>query len=134
MKEKLPKIGKKSVKSKFEYNSYLKVKGLLPKGATVGYEEEKIPYYIQKEYTPDLLVEFKDGRKIYIEYKGYFSFTDRQKMVAVKDSNPDLDIRLVFQRDDEKCLGKRSKTKPSEWAVKYEFEFAIGEAPSSWFS
>lgn len=106
---------------------------MLPRGATAGYESEKLQYFVPGTYTPDFIIEFKDGRKMYIETKGYFKYTDRKKMEAVREANPDLDIRLLFMRDSPSCLGKGSKTRPSEWCEKYNFKYSIGELPVEWF-
>lgn len=133
-KEKKPslKIGKRVVKSDFEYNSYIAIKANLPKRAEIEYETEKLDYIITRQYIPDLIITFKDGRKIYIECKGYFPYSDREKMIAVKQTNPSLDIRLLFYGDSPSKLGKGSKTKPSEWAQKHGFLYAIGEIPADW--
>lgn len=74
----------------------------------------------------------KDGSKIYVESKGYFPYPERAKMVAVKEQHPDLDIRFVFYADSPGKLGKGSKVKPSEWAVKYGFPFTIRDIPADW--
>jgi predicted nuclease of restriction endonuclease-like RecB superfamily len=61
-------------------------------GIEYGYEPEKLNYVIEAQYIPD----FKVG-DVYLETKGFFKPSDRRKMLAVKKSNPDKDIRLVFQ-------------------------------------
>lgn len=126
------KIGKRVVKSDFEWNTYHTLKAHKPKGSEVDYETEKLVYVLEKEYIPDFIITFKDGRKLYIECKGYFKYPDREKMVAVKKANPDLDIRMVFYRDNPGQLGRGSKMKPSEWATKHGFPYAISEIPKDW--
>lgn len=126
------KIGKRVVHSQFEWNSYHTLKAHLPKGATLEYETEKLTYVITKEYTPDFIITFDDETKIYVECKGYFKYPDREKMIAVKELNPDLDIRLVFQRNSPSSMGKGVKMRPSEWADKYGFPWAVGEIPKEW--
>lgn len=49
-------------------------------------------------------------------------------MRLVKEQNPELDIRLVFQNDGK--VGKRMRY--SDWADKYGFPFAIGRVPKDW--
>lgn len=132
-KKKYPKIGKRTVHSDFEYKSYLTMKAHLPKGADIEYETEKLSYSIPSNYVPDFIITFKDGTKIYIECKGYFKYSDREKMLAVKRDHPDLDIRFLFYGDSPSKLGKGSKTKPSEWADKHGFPWAVGEIPKEWF-
>lgn len=127
------KLNGRVVHSDFEFYTYNTLKPLLPKKAAIAYESEQLPYVIEYLYRPDFVIEFHDGSKMYIETKGYFSYSDRQKMLAVRDKNPDLDIRIIFQRNSPSCLGKGSKTRPSEWAEKNGFKFAIGEVPKDWF-
>ena len=57
------------------------------------YESTKVPYILQCNYTPDFLL----PNGIYLEVKGRLTVEDRRKMLAVKKSNPELDIRFVFQ-------------------------------------
>ena len=91
------------------------------------YEEDKLPYVIEHNYIPD----FRVG-DIYIECKGWFKSTDRRKMLAVKKSHPDLDIRFVFQSPYNK-LSKRSKTTYAMWADKHGFPWCASYAiPISW--
>jgi hypothetical protein len=129
----LPKIGKRKVKSEYEFTIYKQALSFLPKGWAVEYETETIPYIEEKEYRPDFPVTKKDGTKFYIESKGFFPYPDRAKMVAVKAGNPNVDIRFVFYRDNPSQLGRGSKSRPSDWALKNGFKFAIGSVPEEWF-
>lgn len=106
---------------------------LSPK-ASLSYESESLEYKITNNYKPDFIITLPKGKKFYIECKGYFKYTDRVKMQAVKESNPSLDIRLLFMRDSPSCLGKGSKTRPSEWAEANGFRWAVGEIPKEWFN
>ena len=125
-----PKYKKKS-KRKGEFKSELehlvskKLRRHKPK-----YEAEKLKYFIPKNYIPDFIVETPSGNKIHIEVKGWFRSEDQQKMRAVKTCNPELDIRMYFPNNN-KVQG--SKMTNSEWCVKYEFPYAIGNFPRSWF-
>ena len=138
-KKKLPKIGKRVVKSEFELEVYNQLKELLPKGATIEYEADKIPYTISHTYTPDFTITLKGGRKIYIEAKGagrQFDGTVRQKMVAVRDQNPDKDIRIIFYRDAKIGPTRKDNTflKQSDWGTKNKFIFSIREFIKEWFN
>lgn len=113
---------------------YKELLGVVPRGATVEYELEKLEYTETKQYTPDFIITTRDGRKIYVESKGFFPYPDRAKMLAVKEQHPELDIRFVFYQDSASKLGRGSKTRPSDWANKYGFPFAIGSVPNDWFS
>ena len=91
------------------------------------YENHKIPYLIEAKYIPD----FKVG-DIYLETKGYFPADQRKKMKAVKATNPDLDIRLVFQAPYNK-ISKHSKTTYAKWAEKNGFPWCAYYAiPVDW--
>jgi hypothetical protein len=131
----LPKIGRKIARSQFEFNIYKLIKGLLPRGADLGYETEKLTYTLTKDYVPDFIVTKKDGSKIYIEAKGLgraFDYDARSKMVAVKQAHPDLDIRIVFMAD--RPFSKGGKMRPSDWARKNGYVCSINEIPEEWFN
>lgn len=129
----LPKIGKRKVKSEYEFTIYKELLNAVPRGATVEYETETLEYIETKDYRPDFIITKRDGSKIYVETKGFFPYPDRAKMVAVKTSHPTLDIRILFYRDNPSQLGRGSKSRPSDWALKNGFQFAIGEVPKDWF-
>lgn len=97
------------------------------------YEKEKISYVkpaTNHWYTPDFVI-YVGKKKIYVEAKGYFDALSRKKMVLVKQSNPQLDIRLLFMSDNP--IRKGSKTYYSDWAEKNGFIYAIGtEIPKQW--
>lgn len=96
-------------------------------GFTVTADVDKLEYSIPSTYTAD----FKIG-DIYIETKGYFRPSDRRKMKEVKNSNPELDIRIWFQKD----LYLNPKTKATtytQWAEKHGFPYHVGEKfPEHW--
>ena len=94
------------------------------------YEKDKVPYVVPTSYhvyTPDFKLRC---RKWLIEAKGVLDADTRKKMLHVKASNPDLDIRFVFQRDN--VIRKGSKTKYSDWATQHGFKYAIGKIPQEW--
>lgn len=96
----------------------------------VEYESTDLDYVIRKKYVPDFTVTDERGRVVYIEVKGWFRIEDRIKMRAVKDTNPDIDIRLLFDKDNK--LSKHSRMTYSTWAEKYGFPYAIGSVPREW--
>ncbi len=77
------------------------------------YEERKliIPYIIpesEHKYLPDFFLKKKDGTIMYIDYKGEWDLKDREKHLLIQEQNPDLDIRMLFERDPSKqFIGKR---------------------------
>lgn len=91
------------------------------------YEPYTIPYVLNKNYTPDFVLE----NGIHIEYKGFLTPQDRAKMLAVRDQHPELDIRFVFQRASNK-LSKSSKTTYGQWADKNKFKWADEIIPTRW--
>jgi len=115
--------------SKFEETIHKVLKRF--RSILVSYESERLFYIIPERkarYTPDFILENKTKtKKIYIETKGYLRPTDRTKMVRVKKSNPDADIRCIFQRNNKV---KGTKMKYSDWAEKYGFPYAIGPKDS----
>ncbi|MBD3293809.1 MAG: hypothetical protein GF393_12870 [Armatimonadia bacterium] len=81
-----------------------------------------------RNYIPDFYIK-KTG--IYIETKGKFTSENRTKMLDVIDSNPELDIRMLFQRDN--WLSRKHATKYSEWCKQHGITYAIGtEVPLDW--
>jgi hypothetical protein len=74
-------------------------------GIDYEYEPTNVPYQIMHHYSPDFLL----NNGVYLETKGYWDAADRRKMKAVKEQNPDLDIRMVFQAPFN-TISKKSKT------------------------
>ena len=95
----------------------------------IQFESEKIPYVLVKRYLPDIILTKSDGSKLFIEVKGYMRAEDRQKMRAVKQTNPDLDIRFVFGNNN---IIPGTKMTTSEWAERNGFPWAIREVPREW--
>ena len=93
---------------------------------TYTYEGTKIPYVSEHHYYPDLVL----GNGVIVEIKGYFPSPDRRKMRLVKEQNPKLDIRLLFQRDS--LLYKGALSTYSQWATKHGFPWALKEIPNDW--
>jgi len=112
-------------KSKFEAKI---AANLIKRKVNFKYELWSYPYTLEKWYTPDW---FLPGGVI-VETKGKFTSADRTKMLIIKEEFPDLDIRLVFMRDN--YLRKGSKTKYSDWARKHGYTYAIGDIPDEWIN
>lgn len=134
MKKKLPKIGKKVVKSPFEFQLWNQI---IDFGLKAEYESEKLPYTVNHTYCPDFVIYREDGTILYIEAKGngrQFDNNVKQKMIAVKQQHPDKEIRIVFYSDG-KCGPKRkdgSFMKQSDWAIKNGFKYSIKSIPEEW--
>jgi len=103
---------------------------LLELGVKYEYESTKVPYVLQCNYTPDFLL----PNGVFLETKGRLTDEDRRKMKAVKKSNPDLDIRFVFQAPFNKIY-KGSKTTYAKWAEKHGFPWcAFHSIPLEWLT
>jgi predicted nuclease of restriction endonuclease-like RecB superfamily len=103
------------------------------KHVKVKYEDEHLPYSIQRNYIPDFICILPDGRKIYIESKGYFRQEDRAKMNWVLKCHPNLDIRFVFSQDNKIAKRKNGVYKYSDWCKKRGIKYSIGSVPKEWF-
>jgi hypothetical protein len=90
------------------------------------FEPRWIHYQIEKKYKPDFLL----PNGILIEVKGWFKFDDQRKHKLIKEQNPELDIRFVFQKLNNKVQGGRFTNKA--WCEKYGFQFAEAIIPNSW--
>lgn len=96
------------------------------------YEQDKISYVepaTNRKYTPD----FKLPNGIYIECKGRFTPADRRKMALIAEQHPELDVRILFMRDN--TLSKTSKTTYTQWCAARGIHAAVhsgGEIPQEW--
>lgn len=101
-------------------------------GSRAKYEAERLEYevHLVKKYLPDFVLEWKDGTKRYIEAKGLFTPADRRKLLWVMEAHPDIDLRIVFQKDNYLTRAKSSRY--SDWAEKNGFKWAVGSVPASW--
>ena len=89
-------------------------------GIPAKYESTTIKYqHKPQKYTVDFSYHKK---KIHFEYKGVLDAATRKKMVAVKRCNPHIDIRLVFEKPNNK-LYRGARMKYWEWAVKNGFKW-----------
>lgn len=112
-------------RSKFEEDVYLSARRSRKR---LEHEPHYIPYVIKGSYLPDFVL----PNGVYVEAKGYLDAAAARKMKAVKASNPDLDIRFVFQKANGK-RNKRSKVQNWQWAEKHGFPWAEGTIPLDWW-
>ena len=93
------------------------------------YEKDSIRF-IEPEskhiYKPD----FKLPNGIYIETKGKWDSDSRKKMALVKAQHPELDIRILFMRDQP--IRKGSNTMYSDVCKKLGYVYAFKEVPKEW--
>ena len=96
------------------------------------YETEFIEYEspaTKHKYVPDFIL----ANGIYLECKGRFDAAGRKKMGLVVEQNPDLDIRILFMRDN--TISKNSKTTYTDWCKKRNIKCHVseaGEVPAAW--
>lgn len=112
-------------RSKFEKELYNNARGQLD------YEpqDSHLRYNKPAKYIPD----FRLPNGILIEAKGYFTSSDRTKMLRVRDQNPTVDIRFVFQRAGNKLTkAKKSKTY-SQWCEQHGFKWSETTIPEHWW-
>jgi hypothetical protein len=98
----------------------IKVESALQRCCVVHYETTRLKYP-QKDgsYVPDFEVIRPIRTRLFIEAKGRFLGKDRTKLKAVKAAHPEIDLRIVFQRNAPICKG--SKTRNLDWAAKNGF-------------
>lgn len=90
-------------------------------GERATHEPERI-YFTQPSKQRFYLPDFKTEGGVFIECKGRWVASDRQKHVWLKEQHPDKRIVLLFQ-DARIKLSKRSKTTYGEWATKNGLEW-----------
>jgi len=131
---KLPDAQGIKFRSQFEELHY---KTSLLKGYKPKYEadDEILPYTIpesEHKYLPDFVYEKLDDSKMIVETKGVWKLEDRKKWLFLKRQYPHLDLRIVFERPDNK-IKKGSKTSYADWCDKVGIKWAAKVMPDSWF-
>ena len=97
-------------------------------GVSYEYESEKLGYTIEHHYTPDFVL----ANYTYLEAKGYWSPEDRRKILNVKKSNPEIDLRMVFQ-SPYNTISKKSKTTYAQWCERHDIPWrSYQEIPIEW--
>ena len=108
---------------------------LQARGVAYIYEprDGKLPYVTERLYIPDIVL----PNGIIVEVKGFFLREDRAKMLAVREQNPGVDIRFVFQNWNspvEAAKARRDGTKLTcrEWCETNNFLCANKVVPDYW--
>lgn len=107
-------------------------------GVEYTYESEKVRYEVPvtpRQYIPDFSVVTHSGKTIRIEAKGRWLSQDRAKLKLVVQQNPDINLRLLFQRDNP--IRKGSKTTYTMAATKLGIVCAVsaqGIPPQEWLN
>ena len=112
-------------RSKLEENIANLLEGL---GVSYQYESEKLSYTIEHNYTPDFVL----PNYTYLEAKGYWSAEDRRKILNVKKSNPEIDLRMIFQAPYN-TISKKSKTTYAKWCERHDIPWtSYHDIPIEW--
>lgn len=143
MKKKKKSHLKESYRSKFEARIATSLKS---RGIKFKYEEKAYPLHKplngfccncgsndvarNSVYNPDWFIYIRSRLAFIVETKGRLTPENRKTLLTFKRTYPDVDIRMVFMRDN--TLTKTSKTRYSEWAEKNGFPWAIGDIPDEW--
>lgn len=96
------------------------------------YETVKLPFVepaTNRTYRPDFIL----PNGIHIECKGRFTPADRKKIALILEQYPDLDLRLVFMRNN--TLSKNSKTTYTDWCEQRSIKCCVcedGNMPKEW--
>jgi hypothetical protein len=81
-----------------------------------------------QKYTPDFVSPKIEG---VIEYKGKMTNETRKKLLSIQRCNPDVPIRLVFEKPNNK-IRKGSKTTYWQWAEKNGFDWSEHYVKKEW--
>ena len=121
-----PRRGKKAAGRRSSFERQIEDQ-LIQAGINYTYESKKFLYFELHKYTPDFILE----NGIVIEVKGYFTAADRAKLLRIKELYPNLDLRLVFLRNNK--IHPKSGTRYGDWCDKHGFPWALREIPPEWF-
>lgn len=92
--------------------------------------EADVILYVEPAKTRKYIPDFKLHNGIIVEAKGIWDLDDRKKIIMVREQNPKLDIRMLFQRDHP--INRGAKTRYSTWCEKRDIPYAVGKIPDSW--
>jgi len=126
------KVRKNAQKKGYRSGFELKVSEQLNEAKVpFGYEDTVIPYTkpaTNHKYT----IDFRLPNGVLIEAKGRWTLEDRKKHLLVREQNPELDIRIIFQSPNNK-IRKGSKTTYADFCDKHGIQWAAKEVPESWY-
>ena len=101
---------------------------LVDLGVKYEYESTKVNYTISHVYCPDFVL----PNGTILECKGYWDAADRRKIKAVKQQNPELDLRMVFQAPFN-TISKKSKTTYAKYCEKLNIPWcSFANIPIKW--
>lgn len=80
--------------------------------------------YRDTTYTPDF---YFPATGVVMEAKGKFDARARKVALAMQEQHPDVDYRILLQRDN--WLSGKKKQRYSDWLEKHQIPFAVGKYP-----
>jgi hypothetical protein len=97
--------------------------------ASFQYEPFRMPFQVEeiKHYVPDFVL----PNGIVLELKGRWLSPDRKKHRLVHAQHPDLDIRFVFSRPQER-ISKQSRTTYARFCETQGWKYAGPTVPLEW--
>jgi hypothetical protein len=107
-------------------------------GIPWSYESEKFEYQLIHTYLPDFKITTQSGKVIHLEFKGWTpgweSGSDRTKLLAVRETYPLLDLRLVWATPAfaRRPIRRGGKTTNEQWAEKHGFASCSVGVPLPW--
>ena len=99
------------------------------RSVSFSYESLVLDYTWEGRYKPDFIL----PNGVIVETKGFFSPTDRRKMLCVKEQHPHLDIRLCFQNAKDKISRAKRSITYGQWATRNGFKWSNGTIPDDWY-
>ncbi|MGH9992868.1 MAG: hypothetical protein ACREBU_01540 [Nitrososphaera sp.] len=93
-------------------------------------KDQRLVYALVKVYTPDFV---NKDRGVLIEAKGRFRGSDEaRKYLAVREYNPDVDLRFVLLNPDVRAYPGARMTL-ADWMVKHDFNWCTEDSiPQTW--
>lgn len=108
----------------YEKESY-KWKEKLPR-AICGECETKGKCFVERSYKPDFFL----SNGIILEVKGRFTSKDRKIAAAMKEQHPELDIRMVFSKNN--WITRQHKTNYGQWCDSKGILWTVNDIPEEW--
>lgn len=125
---------KASVEYSYKFRSGFERKvydGATKNGLELDFErpDSVLSYTRPSRYLPDFVL----PNGVLVECKGQFTSADRTKMLLVRKANPLADIRLVFQRANNRLTKSANSITYGEWADRHGFPWSQGSIPEEWW-
>lgn len=123
---------KNGFRSGFEERIYNNAVG---RGQKLAYEPPDATLYYTKparrtRYIPDFVL----PNGVIVESKGRLTSVDRAKMLDVSKCNPEVDIRFLFQRANNRITRSPNSMTYWQWADKHGFRWSEGDViPEEWY-